>query len=127
MSLALLLHTGRAVSWSAWSFEPSIFSGCLIAVGLYFYLQNHWQLDIAWRRALAFLAGVAAIALALTSPLDVAAGRLLSMHMLQHVFLTTLGPPLVLLGLPPVLLGAVLRHRGARAFQIGRASCRERV
>jgi putative membrane protein len=49
--------------------------------------------------------------LALVSPLDAAAGRLLSMHMLQHVVLTTIGPPLVLLGLPPHMLRPVLQSR----------------
>jgi putative membrane protein len=48
---------------------------------------------------------------ALASPLDAAADRALSMHMLQHVFLTTIGPPLLLLGLAPALIDPLLRPR----------------
>ena len=105
---ALLLHTGTAVNWRAWTFDPSVIGGSLVAVGLYFYLQQRWQQPISWRRAAAFLAGIAAIIAALVSPLDSAADRLLSMHMLQHVCLTTIGPPLLLLGLPPALLDRAL-------------------
>jgi putative membrane protein len=65
---------------------------------------------VPWRAAV-FLTGVAAMFLSLVSPLDAAADRLLSMHMLQHVFLTTIGPPLVLLGLPPGLLAPVFSNR----------------
>src|SRR5205085_785873 len=82
-------------------------------VGMYFYVCDRYAGRVQGLRALSFVAGMLLILMALVSPLDAAAGRLLSMHMLQHVFLTTLGPPLVLLGLPPVLIGAVLRHRGA--------------
>ena len=83
---------------------------------MYFYVCDHYAGRVQGLRALSFVAGMLLILMALVSPLDAAAGRLLSMHMLQHVFLTTLGPPLVLLGLPPVLIGAVLRHRGAHAL-----------
>jgi cytochrome c oxidase assembly factor CtaG len=68
-------------------------------------------------RAVSFITGMLLILVALVSPLDAAAGRLLSMHMLQHVLLATLAPPLILLGLPPVLLGAVLRHRMAHVWR----------
>jgi putative membrane protein len=68
-------------------------------------------------RALSFVLGLTIVVLALISPLDVAAGRLLSMHMLQHVALTTLGPPLILLGLPPALIGGVMRQAWGRPLR----------
>jgi cytochrome c oxidase assembly factor CtaG len=54
--------------------------------------------------------------LALASPLDAAAHRMLSMHMLQHVLLTTIGPPLVLLGLPPAMLQPLLSRPRLRLW-----------
>ena len=55
----------------------------------------------------AFLAGLATIAMALASPLDAFAGLLLQVHMVQHVLLTMVAPPLLWLGAPalPLLRG----------------------
>lgn len=65
---------------------------------------------VDWLRAASFASGALLILFALISPLDSAAERLLSLHMVQHVALTTLGPPLVLLGLPPPALRRFLRR-----------------
>jgi putative membrane protein len=111
-----LLHLGHAIG--AWSLEPTIIAATFIALS--FYAYGVWTLKDAFqgRRAAAFTAGVAVMFLALVSPLDAAAGRLLSMHMLQHVAVTTIGPPLLLLGLSPALLQPLLRpgfvNRAAR-------------
>ena len=51
-------------------------------------------------RACAFAAGLAVIVLALDSPLDGAADTLFWAHMLQHILLLTVAPPLILLGRP---------------------------
>jgi putative membrane protein len=64
---------------------------------------------VPWKAA-SFALGVALMFLSLVSPLDVGADRLLSLHMLQHVFLTTIGPPLVLLGLPDALLRPIFSN-----------------
>ena len=106
----LLLHAFHDVSFGAWHFEPTVIAGTFIAVSFYFYgAFSQRGCFVPWRAAL-FLLGVTTMFLALVSPLDTAADRLLSMHMLQHVFLTTIGPPLVLLGLPPGLLSSVFRN-----------------
>ncbi len=104
-----LLHTYSEVNFRAWYFEPSVISGTFIVVSFYFYgaLTQKGCL-VPWRAAI-FLLGVASMVFALSSPLDAAADRLLSMHMLQHVFLTTIGPPLVLLGIPRGMLSPVFR------------------
>jgi cytochrome c oxidase assembly factor CtaG len=48
-----------------------------------------------------FWLGYGCFALALVSPLDAASDRyLLSAHMLQHILITMVGPPLILAGLP---------------------------
>jgi putative membrane protein len=56
-----------------------------------------------WRIA-AWLAGVAAIVIALASALDVYSGDLLTVHMVQHLVLTMVAPPLLALGAPVTLL-----------------------
>jgi putative membrane protein len=108
---APLLHGGHLVGPGAWHPEPTVIGGAFIVAGLYFYALSRADERLEWWRTACFFAGTAAMFLALVSPLDVAADYLLSMHMLQHVVLTTIGPPLVLLGLTPELLRPVLGAR----------------
>ena len=54
-------------------------------------------------RSAAFVAGVAVVLVALQSGLDAYDDRLLSAHMLQHVLLLMVAPPLLLLGAPVLL------------------------
>jgi cytochrome c oxidase assembly factor CtaG len=56
------------------------------------------------RRLGFFLGGTAAIALALISPLDALDDKLLTTHMVQHLLLLTIAPPLLLLGAPQIPL-----------------------
>jgi cytochrome c oxidase assembly factor CtaG len=56
-----------------------------------------------WRVA-AWLAGVAAILIALGSAIDLYAASFLSVHMVQHLVLTMVAPPLLALGAPVTLL-----------------------
>jgi cytochrome c oxidase assembly factor CtaG len=80
-------------------------------------------------RLLSFLAGLACLWIAIGSPLDEFADALLSAHMIEHLILMSVVPPLVLLGLPVVPLlrglpriihvriaGPLLRLRPLRAF-----------
>lgn len=80
------------------------------------------------RRAAAFLGGLAALALAFLSGLDAHGEELLSVHMTQHLVLTLVAAPLLLLGAPLTLalqtlpspgrrkLGRALRSRAARVL-----------
>jgi cytochrome c oxidase assembly factor CtaG/polyferredoxin len=58
-------------------------------------------------RLLAFAGGLATIFVAIGSPLDAFGGLLLQVHMVQHLLLMMVAPPLILAGAPyvPVLLG----------------------
>ncbi len=107
----VLLHSGHVVSWSAWVIDPEVISGTFIACSFYLYFTLRQPGGFNWLRAASFYTGVAVIFLALVSPLDVAADRLLSLHMLQHVILATIGPPLVLLGLPPGMTDPLFSFR----------------
>ena len=55
----------------------------------------------------AFYAGLITILVALMSPLDAFAGWLLTVHMIQHLLLMMVAPPLILYGAPymPLLFG----------------------
>lgn len=60
----------------------------------------------AWRAAI-FLTGIAALFVAVASPLDTFSESLLFMHMAQHYVLMSIAPPLIVLGAPvvPILRG----------------------
>ncbi len=108
MPPTVLLHGSHDVSWTAWHFEPTVVVGALVVGGLYLLVALRTA-SLTWRKAAFFYAGSLIVFIGLVSPLDAAADRLLSMHMLQHVVLTTVGPPLVLLGLAPAMFQSLLR------------------
>jgi cytochrome c oxidase assembly factor CtaG len=114
----VLLHLGHTIG--TWSLEPSVIAGTFIALSFYAYgVLTQKDAFNGWRAAAYFL-GVTVMFLALVSPLDGASDRLLSMHMLQHVAVTTIGPALLLIGLTPALIEPLLRpnliNRAARTF-----------
>ena len=78
------------------------------------------------RHLAAFLGGLGAIVLAVGSPLDALAGRLLQAHMTQHMLLMMVAPPLLWLGAPvaPMLLGVPRRIRRAVAAGLAAPSLR---
>jgi putative membrane protein len=55
-------------------------------------------------RMAAFLSGLLSVWLAVASPLAALDEQWLSVHMVQHLLLMTVAPPLILLGAPPLLL-----------------------
>jgi cytochrome c oxidase assembly factor CtaG len=80
-------------------------------------------------RLLSFIGGLACLWIAIGSPLEALADDLLSAHMIEHLILMSVVPPLVLLGLPVVPLlrglprvvrirvaGPLLRLRSSRTF-----------
>jgi putative membrane protein len=97
-----------APGWGSWSFEPIAVVALLAASYVYARMYRraasrsgavgagHWA---------PYAAGIAALAVALLSPIDaIGDGWLLSAHMLQHVLLSDVAPALIVLGLrSPVL------------------------
>src|SRR6267142_5055773 len=75
------------------------------------YLRSHSVNIIPAWRAASFLIGVFLIWIALGSPLAAFDEELLTVHMIQHLLLMTIAPPLILLGAPvmPFLHGLPLR------------------
>lgn len=113
MTSPVFLHGGHVFNWSAWHPEPTLVAGVVVAVGLY-CLRLRALAGLKERshpryyQVAAYFAGVALVFLALGSPLDVGAERLFSLHMLQHVLLSTWAPPLLLFGLTTPILAPIL-------------------
>lgn len=79
--------------------------------------RHRWHLATGGRLA-AYLVGLAVVALALMSPVDVLGDLLFSVHMIQHLLLVMLAPPLLLIANPlPFFLWGLpvgVRRRVAR-------------
>jgi cytochrome c oxidase assembly factor CtaG/ferredoxin len=103
--------SAAAAAFASWKFEPGLVAALVLTAVI--YLRGWWKLQRTaphrfptWRLN-CFLGGLAVVFLALTSPLDAFANFLLSIHMVQHLLLTMVAPPFILLGAPflPLLLG----------------------
>src|SRR6266478_3807393 len=96
---------------SSWSFEPKVALGLVVSLIVYlrgwFILHRTSPERFPVWRSLAFTGGLATLWLAVASPLDAFSGFLLSAHMVQHLLLMSVAPPLILLGTPllPLLRG----------------------
>lgn len=105
---------------SSWSVPPA--ATCAIVLSAMVYLRGWWLLRRAgcpnippWRAG-TFLAGLLSLWVALSSPMDVFNGFLLTFHMLQHMMLMMVSPPLLLLGAPLVPIVRGLPVFAAREF-----------
>jgi len=89
----------------AWDFDPSIVIGCIALLAAYAIAHRGNLARAGW-----FVAGVALMFLALVSPLDALSDTyLFSAHMLQHLILVLVVPPLLILGISPGFARAVLK------------------
>jgi putative membrane protein len=112
---ALLIH---------WSLEPSVLLGTAALTGAYFYavgpLRRKHNLGPPPTRTQIniFIASVVLLLIALVSPLDYIGDEyLFSAHMVQHLILATVWPPLVLLAMPCWIAEAMFRRPGAAVLR----------
>lgn len=101
-----------------WNWQPSIIGGTLLILALYIYAVGPFREKFfpaekfSLGKAVAFQLGILLIFLSLFSALDELGDRyLFSAHMLQHLILTMVGPPLMLIGTPGWLIQPLLRNR----------------
>jgi putative membrane protein len=88
---------GWTILRTGWDWDPSVVIGCLFLVVSYLVLVRQRR----WPHLLAWMGGVAVLLLALVSPLDpLSDDYLFSAHMLQHLLLILIVPPLLLMGIP---------------------------
>lgn len=100
-----------------WNLDPTILIGTALITGLYLYAIGPLRKRHNFERArpgqiFSFLLGVFLMFLALVSPLDeLGDSYLFSAHMLQHLVLTIVGPPLLVAGTPEWFLKPVVGNR----------------
>ena len=112
------------MDWGGWSIQAALIYVVLAA--LLYWLGGRGRRRRAPREPLreaAFAAGLLTIVISLEGPIDNYAGELFWVHMLQHVLLLTVAPPLILLGRPwPRMWRALpLRARTTVGRSIARA------
>jgi putative membrane protein len=112
-----LLHGNGDFSWSRFPVHASVLIGSLVLVGGYFYATGplRRRLALADRadpvQSLFFLAGMAVLFFSLNGPIhELSDYYLFSAHMVQHLLLTLIMPPLLLIGTPAWLIQPLLRR-----------------
>jgi cytochrome c oxidase assembly factor CtaG len=129
---AALSSPGPAASLGGWSLEPAVLGLTAAAAAVYLVgwaaLARRMPERFGAARPAAFAGGLVALLLAVCSPVDALGRQLLQAHMIQHLMLMVVAPPLLWLGAPvaPLLLGlprparrvvaALLAARPARAM-----------
>ena len=103
-----------------WNFDPSLCLGIGFLIALYALSATRWRRHFpsaeppTRAQVVYFSLGILALIVALLSPIDDLADHdLLTMHMVQHLLLTLVMPPLLLLGTPGWMLRPVLNVPGA--------------
>ena len=101
----------------AWTFDPLPVAGIVVAAFAYLWAERrvaerHSANPTPRHRRWLFMGGLAAILLALVSPVDTYEGVLFSVHMVQHLLLEMVAAPLIVLSAPITL---ALRAAGPSA------------
>lgn len=121
------LHGHGHFSWTHFHVHASVFIGCALLLGGYMFAVGPFRdlLDTRdegisrWRIA-SFVAGILVLFLALNGPIhDLSDYYLFSAHMVQHMLLMMIMPPLLLLGTPAWLIRPLLRNQ--RVFRVARS------
>ncbi len=119
MSLSLaLLHDSARIALNEFTVHPSTVIGVIGLGALYLWRARHAPAEVAGRspttgQRASFFVALATILLSLNGWLhDLSASSLFSAHMVQHLVLTLVAPPLLILGTPGWMLRPALRWRG---------------
>ena len=98
-----------------WPLDPTVYAGLLVLYFGYAFLARSVP-DAQPRHTAYFLLGLFVMWLALETPIDTISDRYLdSVHMLQHVLLAFVAPPLLLLGLSRGMVAKLIRVPGLLA------------
>jgi len=98
--------------WTDWFWDPMTMGA--LALTLVAYLWVSQQGPRRTSQVACFWAGFLVLVIALLSPIHTGAAYLFWLHMVQHMLLMIVAPPLLVLGMPPNVLGWVYRHRMLR-------------
>jgi putative membrane protein len=109
------MPTEPIIDVNVWRFNPSIVLGLIALIGAYaagvvdLRRRDSWGKEITGRHVAFFAIGVLTLFLSIASPLDYIGEKyLFSVHMIQHILLAMVAPPLVLLGVPCWMMQWVL-------------------
>jgi putative membrane protein len=103
-------------SWTSGEVHAEVLVGVALLGALWLWQRRRESRGGARRDALLFGGGLLAIVAALNGPVhDLSDGYLFSAHMVQHLVLTLVVPPLLLAGTPGFVLDAALRPLLAHA------------
>src|ERR1700740_3751081 len=94
-----LHHAALGLSQTVFLTSTFIFTALVYPRGWLSLRSNLLRGTSAWR-AVSFLLGLFLIWVAMASPIAALDHQLLTVHMLQHLLLMTLAPPLIWLGAP---------------------------
>ena len=109
-----LQEPSAAILVEGWSFDPLVWLPVIIAAWAYWYAvrlvnRAHSSNPVHRWRMWSWMAGLAAIILALASPIEFYDTTLFAAHMIQHLLLTMVTAPLLVLAAPITLLLRVSR------------------
>ena len=117
-----LLHVGTPIGWSYWTIHWSTVVGLAALAGGYFWRARVRRVSAGpgaprptptRAQQGAFVAGLLVIFVSLNGPIhDLSDYYLFSAHMLQHLLLTLVAPPLLLFGTPGWMLRPALDWPG---------------
>src|ERR687892_144283 len=124
MTLVAHALVGPGDVWRAWTFDPLVILALVTAAVVYALGSTRLRRAGRWslRRAAAFWAGTVALGVALFSPLDAVAETLFSAHMAQHLLLTVVAAPLLVVGRPVATWLAALPSGSRRTAARARAA-----
>ena len=104
--------------WTHWHGHPAALIGLTLLEGLYLLAVGPMRTRFGMTEAaspkelLSFTTGVMVIFMALLSPIHILSDQyLFSMHMFQHIMLTLIAPPLLILGVPARLLKPITSNK----------------
>jgi putative membrane protein len=115
---ALLDHPFSASSWLVWSIHPSTVIGLAVLAGIYLWRSRHSTAEkpLSMLRRISFFSALFVIFASLNGPIhDLSDTYLFSAHMVQHLLITMLMPPLLIAGVPGWMLRPLLQNRAIAA------------
>ncbi len=102
--------------WQHWDLHPSVIIGLVLLGGLYVYWGGLSRATPR-RRVVSFAGALVVLGLALNGPLhNLSDSYLFSAHMVQHLILTLVFPPLLLYGTPAWVVRPLVRPRWVLQF-----------
>lgn len=114
MVVFAILHPFSNFSWLSWSIHPSTVIGLAVLGVLYLWRARGASEEkplSGWKK-LSFFSALLVVFVSLNGPIhDLSDTYLFSAHMVQHLLLTMLFPPLLITGVPGWMLRPLLSNR----------------